>query len=76
MTRADLLKYFRTGGGLSNGLRRTYVSRECPYFKVDIDFQAVGRRNHDDDGRVTLQEDNRDIIVSLSRPYLQFSVAD
>ena len=38
MTRNDLLKVFRTEGGLSTGLKRTYVSRECAYFKVDVEF--------------------------------------
>jgi hypothetical protein len=76
MTRDDLLKVFRTEGGLSTGLHRTFVSQDCAYFKVDVDFQAVGRPDRDSDGRVTLEEDARDIIVQVSRPYLQFSVAD
>lgn len=76
MTRTDLLKVFTVEGGLSTGLRRTFISRECPYFKVDVEFKAVGRPDRDADGRVTLVEGNRDIIVKISRPYLQFSVAD
>jgi hypothetical protein len=76
MTRKDLLVVFTTQGGLSTGLQRTYVSRECPYFKVDVEFEAVGRPNRDEEGRVTLVEDNRDLIVKVSRPYLQFSITD
>ena len=76
MTRADLLKVFRTEGGLSTGLHRTFVSRDCAYFKVDVEFQAVGRADRDSDGRVTLEENPRDIIVKISRPYLQFSITD
>ena len=76
MTRGDLLTVFTTEGGLSTGLHRTFVSRDCHYFKVDVDFQAVGRPNRDADGRVTLYEDRRDIIVKVSRPYLQFSILD
>jgi hypothetical protein len=76
MTREQLMKVFRTEGGLSTGLRRTFVSRECPYFKVDVQFRAVGRPDRDSDGRVTLEEDACDIIVQVSRPYLQFSIAD
>src|SRR5262245_58530371 len=45
MTRTDLLNVFTTEGGLSNGLHRTFVSRDCPYFKVDVEFEAVGRPN-------------------------------
>jgi len=76
MTRDDLLKVFTTEGGISTGLQRTYVSRDCAYFKVDAEFQAVGRPDRDSNGRVTLQEDARDIIIKISRPYLQFSVTD
>jgi|SRR5580704_4011570 hypothetical protein len=76
MTRGELLKVFTTEGGTSTGLRRTFVSRNCPYFKVDVTFDAVGRPSHDSDGRDTLAEDSRDIIVTVSRPYLQFSIVD
>ena len=76
MTRADLLRIFTTEGGLSTGLQRTYVSQDCPYFKVDVTFQAVGRPESDREGRVTLVEDGRDRIASISRPYLAFSVMD
>jgi len=76
MTRAELLKLFRTEGGFSNALRRRFVNRDCAYFKVDVEFEAVGRPGHDSDGRVTVEEDPRDIIVKISQPYLQFSIAD
>ncbi|PYX84478.1 MAG: hypothetical protein DMG70_06280, partial [Acidobacteria bacterium] len=76
ITRKALLTVFRTEGGLSTGLRRTFVSRDCPYFKVDVEFQAVGRPDRNEDGRVTLVEANEDIILKVSTPYLQFSVAD
>jgi hypothetical protein len=76
MTRADLLKIFTTEGGTGSGLQRKFVSRDCPYFKVDVEFTAVGRPNRDKDGRVTLVEGSRDIIVKISKPYLQFSVMD
>lgn len=74
MTRGDLLKVFTTEGGLSTGLQRTYVSRDCPMFKLDVQFEAVGRPGHDADGRVTLIEGPDDIILSISTPYLQFRV--
>jgi hypothetical protein len=76
MSRERLLTVFTTEGGLSTGLQRTYVSRECPYFKVSVEFDSVGRSNRDDAGRVTLVEDNRDIIRTISRPYLEFSIMD
>ena len=76
MTRKILLRVFTTEGGLSTGLQRTFVSRDCPYFKIDVEFQAVGRPNRDENGRVTLVEGNEDIIHRPSTPYLQFSVMD
>ncbi|HUJ41276.1 MAG TPA: hypothetical protein VLW54_12080 [Candidatus Acidoferrales bacterium] len=76
MTRKDLLEVFTTEGGLSTGLQRTYVSRECEYFKIDVEFEAVGRPGHAEEGRVTLDEDDRDVIVKISRPYLDFSHMD
>ncbi len=76
MTRSDLLKVFTTEGGLSTGLQRTFVSQDCPYFKVDVEFEAVGRPSRDANGRVTLVEGSQDIIVKISRPYLQFSIMD
>ncbi|MGB6194357.1 MAG: hypothetical protein WBF42_17965 [Terracidiphilus sp.] len=76
MTRADLLNVFTTEGGLSTEFERTYVSRRCGYFKVDVTFKPVGRDDKDSEGRATLVEDARDEIVSISRPYLAFSVMD
>ena len=57
VTTGTLLTIFTTEGGLSTRLRQTFVSRDCPYFKVDVDFQAAG----DADGRATLVEDLRDV---------------
>jgi hypothetical protein len=57
-------------------MHRTFVSQDCPYFKVDVDFKPVGRPERNIEGRVTLDEDARDIIVNISRPYLQFMIAD
>jgi hypothetical protein len=76
MTRARLLEVFTTEGGTSTALQRTFVSRDCPYFKVDVRFRAVGRPDHDSEGGDTLEEDSRDIIVKTSRPYLQFTILD
>jgi hypothetical protein len=76
MTRKTLLKVFTTEGGLSTGLQRTYVSRDCPYFKVSVEFQAVGRPSQDENGRVIMVEGDEDIILKVSTPYLQFSVMD
>ena len=76
MTRADLLKVFTTEGGLSTGLTRTYVYRECLYIKVDVEFEPVGRPARDADGRVTLVESKDDVIRKISKPYLDWMVID
>jgi hypothetical protein len=76
MTRDALYQVFTTEGGLSTGLQRTFVSRDCPYFKVDVEFKAVGRPDRDGDGRVTLVEDGRDLILKISRAYLELSIMD
>jgi len=76
MTRSDLLKVFTTEGGISTGLKRTYVSRDCPYFKVNVEFRAVGRPATDARGAVTLVEDDRDVILKISQPYLGFMIQD
>ena len=76
MTRGSLLETFTIEGGISTALRRTFVSKSCPYVKVDVEFQAVDRPDRDSKGRVTLADDELDIIVKISRPYLEFAHAD
>jgi hypothetical protein len=49
-TRQDLLKVFKSEGGLSTGLRRTFVSRDCPYFKVVVEFKAATGPDRDNIG--------------------------
>ena len=75
MTRVELLKVFDTEGGISSPLHRTFVSRDCPYFKVAVAFKNAKASQLDSQGRVTV-EDSQDIIVSVSRPYLEFSIGD
>jgi len=74
MTRGDLLKVFTTEGGISTRLQRTYVKRECKYFKVDVAFQPVRLSVRDTASPIT--ESEQDIIVSISRPYVAFPVLD
>src|SRR5882724_9232201 len=65
MTRADLVKVFTTEGGLSTGLNRKYVYRECPYIKVDVEFEPVGRPARDARGRLILIEADGDAIKKI-----------
>ena len=76
MTRKKLLTVFTEEGGISQPLRRTYVSRDCPYFKIDVELQAVNPPSRDESGRVTLVENDEDILLKISTPYLQWTIAD
>lgn len=76
MTRGQLLRVFEGDGGLSTPLRRTFVSRECLFFKVDVEFEAVGRPSRDADGRVTSMEADEDRIIRISKPYMEPAFAD
>lgn len=78
MTRERLLTVFTIEGGISNRLGRRYVSRDCPYFKVDVEFKpAEGVDDRDADGRLIFSGDyERDVILKISQPYLQFSIFD
>jgi hypothetical protein len=70
MHRQDLSKVFTTEGGRSNRFERTYVSIECPYIKVDVQFKPVKPESN------AVIEDPEDVIESISRPYLQWSIMD
>ena len=70
MTRKDLLKVFTTEGGLSNRSRRTYVLKQCPYIKVDVEFAAA---TNEQDRLAVMPEDK---IATISRAYLDFSIMD
>src|ERR1700730_16076121 len=77
MTRWDVLKVFRTDGppirkdvGLPTLLRQTFVSQDSPYFKIDVEFEPFFRAY----GSLgLLPADNRDVIVKVSKPYVQFA---
>jgi hypothetical protein len=76
MTRQDLLRVFTTEGGISTALWRIYVSRDCPYFTAEVTFRRAAPREADAAPTGFLQELDTDVIVTISRPYLQFSIMD
>jgi hypothetical protein len=76
MSRDQLLRVFSTEGGLFTVLQRTFVSRNCPYFKVDVTFHRANGLNTNTSRDEMVQERDDDVIASVSRPYLQFSVVD
>jgi hypothetical protein len=72
MTRWDLLQVFRTEGarpafrmgGARTVLRETFVSQDCPYFRIDVELEPV------------LGVLNQDIIVKVSKPYVRSSATN
>lgn len=71
MSRRDLLAVFRTDGPNYAGMRfrRSFVSRECSLFRVDVEFEAVGPSQ---EGAERLAENENDRIAKISTPYVQF----
>ena len=70
MTRGDLLKVFREEGGISTRTWRRYAYRDCPYIKVDVEFEPVGELDD------KLSQHPQDKIVKLSKPFLEWSIMD
>ncbi len=70
MNRADLMRVFTTEGGMefkdSATSHRKYVYRKCPYIKVDMTLE------------ITSPETDlpTDRIKEISRPYLEWTIAD
>ncbi len=72
MTRWDLLHVFKTEEGVRTrrevgltGLRETFVSQDCPYFKIDVEFKSV-----------SFNLPNQDVIDKVSKPYVQFATTN
>jgi hypothetical protein len=85
MTRQDLYKVFRTEGGLVvSPYKRTFVSRDCPYFKVNVEFRAAAvgptkqekEPQDEKDDEKLIGGNPADVIANISTPYLQFSMMD
>ena len=75
MTRAELLRVFTTEGGLSTRDQQRYAYRRCPLIKVIVTF----RRPDDADGDwggAPEEERAADIIQSISKPFLEYSIMD
>jgi hypothetical protein len=70
MHRQDLAELFHEDGGISFGLERRFVFRECPLIKIAVRFKPSGKEHQ------WLQEDPDDVIESVSKPYLEYPFAD
>jgi hypothetical protein len=69
-TRKDLLTIFAEEGGRSTRAHRTYAYKQCPYIKVDVEFVPVGKQDR------PFSEMPEDKVITISRPYLEYSVTD
>ena len=76
MTRGEMRKVFSEEGGISTTFQRTYVYRDCLYIQVNFQFEPRGPKVKDAEGRFWQPESDQDVIKSMSKPYLEFSVVD
>jgi hypothetical protein len=75
MNRAELLRVFTAEGGISTRDGQQFVYRRCPYIKVVVNF----RKPDDADAdwvNAPEEEWTRDLIQSISKPFLEYSVTD
>ena len=70
MKREELLRVFTTEGGISSPSQRRYVYRNCPLFKVDVQFQT----QKDASGRAV--ESPNDVITTISKPFIERPIVD
>jgi hypothetical protein len=75
MSRTDLLRFFTTEGGISTRDEQRYIYRRCPYIKVIVNFRRPADAD-DDWGGAPEAEWTGDIIQSISKPFLEYSVTD
>ena len=69
MTRGELLKVFKEEGGISTRKWRRYAYRDCRYIKVDVEFEPAGDPNQ-------MNPNSLDKITKISKPFLEWSIAD
>ena len=76
VTRGELKQLFTGGGGTYATVCRTYLYRTCSWIQVKVEFRIMGRPERDENGRVPFDEEDRDIITKISRPYLGGQIYD
>jgi hypothetical protein len=69
MTRRDLDKLFTEDGGIEIRQKTRYLSRRCNYIKVEVRFKPVQAIN-------SPEFSPTDIIIEVSKPYLQAGTVD
>jgi hypothetical protein len=73
MARQDLAKVFKPAGGFfsSTRFKGKFVYRDSPYISVDVEFARPARETDDNS-----PASPKDVIISVSRPYLAQPVFD
>jgi hypothetical protein len=75
MTRAEMLRVFTAERGLSTRDGQQFLYRRCPYIKVIVNFRKPDDADVDW-GNAPEEEWNGDLILSISKPFLETSVPD
>jgi hypothetical protein len=68
MTRADMERLFIPDGGFQIYGATRYVYRECPFFKVDAEFERAPNSPR--------AGGPRDKVVKISKPYVEYPDED
>lgn len=81
MARTHMEVMFARAGGAyvtraTAPLLGVYSFRECPFFKVDVEFQPVRKPERDISGSIWTSEDPKDVITKISNPYLEQAYYD
>jgi hypothetical protein len=75
MTRAELLRVFLPERGLSTRDGQQFVYRRCPYIKVIVNFHKPDDADVDW-GNAPEEEWDHDVILSISKPFLESSAPE
>ena len=78
MARDQLMNVFTTQGGVYSARERQFVSRDCPYFKVNVKFDRspAGEAMLREDESKWLVERDDDVITSITGPFLGYEIFD
>ena len=76
MTRRQMRMVFGEEGGISSTSHRTYVYLGCPDIKVDFEYESRGPEIKDASGTYRRPESDLDVIKTMSKRYLEFSIID
>jgi hypothetical protein len=70
MLRSDVEKEFRLEGGLFSRNQTFYVYKNCPFIKIKVAFEL------DPSYKDFVTGSPKDRVLSVSKPYLEYSVTD